>query len=96
MSFYARVKARTEAAVAESGFDSVHIVRPSLLLGPRTESRPMEGFARWIAPVLNPLLRGEVRYARRARSRQRRWRRSLLTLARRQQRGVQVHVLPPG
>lgn len=37
--FYSRVKGETEAAVRAVGYPSVTIVRPSLLLGPRSERR---------------------------------------------------------
>lgn len=57
-AFYARVKARTEQAVGDIGFDSVHILRPSLLLGAREERRPLEALGQSLAPLLSPLLRG--------------------------------------
>ncbi len=59
-SFYSRTKARMEAAVAEIGFDTVQIVRPSLLLGERSESRPLEALGQRVAPLLAPLLRGPL------------------------------------
>ena len=37
--FYYRVKGLLEVALTEIGFDRLHILRPSLLLGHRTESR---------------------------------------------------------
>jgi uncharacterized protein YbjT (DUF2867 family) len=62
--FYLRVKGEVEQAVAAIGFPSLLIVRPSLLLGDRQESRPLEAVARALAPVFNPLLRGPLsRYA---------------------------------
>lgn len=54
--FYARVKGEVEQAVAELGFDSVYALRPSILDGDRTESRPLEElgvlFGRALGPVL--------------------------------------------
>ena len=45
--YYNRVKGRVEAAVAGVGFECVHIVRPSLLVGPREEYRSGEVAAKW-------------------------------------------------
>lgn len=55
--FYNRVKGETEEAVKNIGFSSLHMLRPSLLLGPREESRAGEDAAKifyklfgWIIP----------------------------------------------
>lgn len=40
--FYSKVKGETENALLELGFESLHILRPSLLLGDRTELRMAE------------------------------------------------------
>ena len=45
--FYNRVKGETEQAISRIGFECVHIFRPSLLLGPRTESRSAEDAAKF-------------------------------------------------
>lgn len=60
-AFYSRVKARMEQAVRDIGFEAVHIVRPSLLLGDRAESRPAERLFQWLAPLYSPFLRGPLR-----------------------------------
>jgi len=60
-AFYSRVKARMEKAVSEVGFAAVHLFRPSLLLGARSESRPGEAFAQKLAPALAPLCIGPLR-----------------------------------
>jgi uncharacterized protein YbjT (DUF2867 family) len=60
-AFYSRVKGRMEAAVSVLGFDAVHVVRPSLLLGERDESRPGEALAQKLAPALSPLLVGPLK-----------------------------------
>jgi uncharacterized protein YbjT (DUF2867 family) len=44
--FYNEVKGEVEEAVASVGFEAVHIFRPSLLLGPRTEKRSGEDTAK--------------------------------------------------
>src|SRR6185503_10449350 len=41
-NFYLKLKGQTEDAVKEAGPDSIHIMRPSILLGERKESRPGE------------------------------------------------------
>ena len=50
IAYYNRVKGRMEAAVSALDFAAVHIVRPSLLLGERSERRPSEEFAQKISP----------------------------------------------
>jgi uncharacterized protein YbjT (DUF2867 family) len=54
--FYNRVKGELEEAVINLNFKSLTIVRPSLLEGPRIESRPGELLARRTMKILNPLL----------------------------------------
>lgn len=54
-AFYSRVKARMERSVAEAGYPTVHILRPSLLLGERNEARLAEDIAQMVAPLLLPL-----------------------------------------
>ena len=62
--FYLTVKGETEAAVGALGFARVDIVRPSLLLGARTDRRPGERVAQALAPLFSPILRGPLaRYA---------------------------------
>jgi uncharacterized protein YbjT (DUF2867 family) len=56
--YYSRVKGRTEQALHEVGFDALHIVRPSLLLGERSESRPGEALAQRVAPLVGTFMRG--------------------------------------
>lgn len=55
--FYSRVKGETEADLERVGFESLILVRPSLLLGARTESRPAERAAIMVSRLLGPLLR---------------------------------------
>jgi uncharacterized protein YbjT (DUF2867 family) len=59
--FYNRVKGETEAEVAALPFAGVALLRPSLLLGDRGESRPAEALAQRLAPLLSPLLAGPLR-----------------------------------
>jgi uncharacterized protein YbjT (DUF2867 family) len=57
-NFYLRTKGEMEEEVAAVGFPSLYILQPSLLLGSRKESRPMEMLASLFAPLYNPLLTG--------------------------------------
>ena len=59
--FYNRVKGELEEAIINLNFKSLTIVRPSLLEGPRKESRPGELFARKAMNLLNPLMVGRLR-----------------------------------
>jgi uncharacterized protein YbjT (DUF2867 family) len=92
LSFYSRVKGRMEQAIAKLGFDAVHIVRPSLLLGTRSDKRPAEDWAQNLAPRVNwafvgplaryrPVAADDVAQA-------------MLRLALRGQHGVNIHHLP--
>ncbi len=58
--FYNRVKGETEAAVSALPFRAVHLVRPSLLLGRRTESRPAERAGQWFGRLAAPLFVGPL------------------------------------
>lgn len=57
-NFYLRLKGETEAAVIASGIPSVHIMRPSMLLGHRDERRPGEGFLQSVTKGMSGLLIG--------------------------------------
>jgi uncharacterized protein YbjT (DUF2867 family) len=91
-AFYSRVKARMEEAVAAAGFDAVHIVRPSLLLGHREEIRPAESAAARLAPLLSPLFAGPLKKYRPVSADEVAG--ALVTLALRGGKGVHVHHLP--
>ena len=91
-SFYSRVKGRMEASVAALGFDAVHILRPSLLLGTRSEKRRGEEIAQQLSPYLSPLCIGPLaRYRPIAASDVAE---TMLGLALRGQPGVHIHHLP--
>lgn len=91
-AFYSRVKARMEQAVAELPFEAVHIVRPSLLLGPRAEFRPAERATTLVAPLLAPLMIGPLRKYRPIHADD--VARAMVTLALGPGKGAQVHHLP--
>ena len=50
---YPRTKGEVERALACMGFARLDILQPGLLIGPRTERRPIERFLQWAAPVMN-------------------------------------------
>ena len=60
-NFYLRTKGELEQAVSKLGFSSVHIFRPSLLLGDREEFRLGERIAVMVMPLLNFALMGSMR-----------------------------------
>ena len=57
MIFYNRVKGEIEEALRNTGIASVHIYRPSLLIGDRKEHRAGEGFATAVTKVMSPLFK---------------------------------------
>jgi uncharacterized protein YbjT (DUF2867 family) len=59
--FYSRVKGEMEQAIRMLTYDSVHIFRPSLILGHRQDRRPGERLGQLLAPLMSPLLRGGLR-----------------------------------
>ena len=60
-NFYLSVKGRAEQGLREIGFDRLDLLRPSLLLGPRLETRSGEAWGQRLAPLLNPLMAGPWR-----------------------------------
>lgn len=55
--FYNRTKGRMEAELKKIGYTSLNIFQPSLLLGHRLESRPLERFGQVLLSALSPLAR---------------------------------------
>lgn len=60
-NYYLRVKGETERDLAALGFVRFVAVRPSLLLGPRSESRPGERLGQVLMSALNPLFLGPLK-----------------------------------
>ncbi len=60
-NFYLRVKGETEDLLERMKFDRVDILRPGVLLGPRSDSRPGEAIAQKLSFIYNPFLRGPLR-----------------------------------
>lgn len=91
-AFYSRVKARMEEAVSALPFEAVRIVRPSLLLGARSEWRPGERLGQLAAPLLAPLMRGPLAKYRPVEAAD--VARALVELAFRPGRGARAYHLP--
>lgn len=91
-SFYSRVKARMENAVMELGYSAIHIIRPSLLLADRDDSRPAEWLGQRLAPLINPLLWGGLSIYRAIPVQE--VAEAMVTLALRPASGTQIHHLP--
>jgi uncharacterized protein YbjT (DUF2867 family) len=49
--FYNQVKGEVEDAIAKIGMPTLHIFRPSLLVGPRSEPRSGEEAAKWVYKI---------------------------------------------
>jgi uncharacterized protein YbjT (DUF2867 family) len=60
-NFYLRVKGQAERAIVGIGFEGLDIIRPGLLLGARTESRPGEALAQRLMPPIAFALVGPLR-----------------------------------
>jgi uncharacterized protein YbjT (DUF2867 family) len=60
LSFYLRCKGEMEQGLQALGFTRLHLLRPSLLIGRREESRPAEALAQWLAPLYGGLMRGPL------------------------------------
>ena len=59
--FYSRVKGAAEKQLVEMGFNRLDMIRPGLLLGERTERRPVEALLQRIAPASDRLMHGKWR-----------------------------------
>ena len=64
MFFYNKVKGEMERDIQQVGFESVHILRPSLLLGNRDEERIGENLASKILKPLSSLMVGPLKVYR--------------------------------
>ena len=60
-NFYLRTKGETEEQLRKLGFERLDVLRPSLLVGKRQESRPLERLAVLFAPLMNLFLHGNAR-----------------------------------
>ncbi|MDR6941998.1 oxidoreductase [Mucilaginibacter pocheonensis] len=60
-AFYIKTKGETEANLQQIGIPAVHIYRPSLLTGERTEKRMMEKVMAGLFKIIDPLLFGGLK-----------------------------------
>ncbi|MGH9791890.1 MAG: NAD(P)H-binding protein [Candidatus Acidiferrales bacterium] len=91
LAFYSQVKGRAEEAVKQQGLRSVHILQPSLLLGPREEKRPGEHIAKLLAPALSLITQGPLAKYRPIEAEE--VARRMVQYAKADQTGVHVHHL---
>ena len=57
-NFYLKTKGQLEDAIKSLGFSSINIYRPGILMGDRSEARPLEGLGKIVFQVIDPLLLG--------------------------------------
>ena len=86
LSFYLRAKGRIERRVSELGFDSLQIVRPPLILGKRSDTRPIERLAAAVFKLLPACVLGKFRPLSGASIA-----RAMINAARSDARGVQIY-----
>jgi len=58
---YLKMKGEIEDDISKLPFLGVHFYRPSLIIGKRKESRPLEGISALIFNIINPLLLGSLK-----------------------------------
>ncbi len=59
-NFYLKLKGEVEAALEAIGFSGLHLFRPSVLLGKRNETRPMEWLSQQLLKGIGFLLKGDL------------------------------------
>lgn len=59
--FYNRVKGEVEEAIAKLNFEALHLLRPSMLLGERTETRTGEQIGQAVMQGVAPLMVGGLK-----------------------------------
>lgn len=84
--FYNQVKGEVEDAISKIGFDSIHIFRPSLLIGDRKEKRSAEDAAKWFYKVFGFLIPSKYKGINVSKIA-----RAMLALAAEHERGIFIH-----
>jgi uncharacterized protein YbjT (DUF2867 family) len=87
--FYNRVKGEIESELKSLDYDSLHILRPSLLLGDRQESRFGEKLGEALATVFKPVMIGPLKKYRAIDSQK--VANAMIALARNAEKGIFVH-----
>ncbi|GAB2775824.1 oxidoreductase [Rhabdobacter roseus] len=88
--FYNRVKGEVEEELMALGYPTLHVLRPSLLLGKRKETRLGEKVGEGLAKVFGPLLLGPLRKYRAIDSAK--VARAMVELAQKKETGVFIHL----
>ncbi|MGF7078693.1 NAD(P)H-binding protein [Mucilaginibacter sp. UYCu711] len=60
-NFYTKMKGNTEEDLKKIGLKSLHIYEPSVLIGYRKKSRPLERIAVLVMKIINPFLIGRLK-----------------------------------
>ena len=60
MMLYTKVKGEVEDAISKLGYEKVIILRPSILIGERAESRPGEAVGQWVAKQMSFIFSGPL------------------------------------
>jgi len=89
---YLRVKGEVDQALNKVGYARLDIIRPGLLRGRRSERRLLEGLGQIVAPLVDPLLGGNLARYRSIRAAT--LAEAILALAREKARGRFVHEWP--
>jgi uncharacterized protein YbjT (DUF2867 family) len=84
--FYNRVKGEVEGAIRGADFECIHIFRPSLLLGPRTEKRTGEEIAKLVYKVFGFAIPEKYRAVEGEKVAD-----AMITFASKDQRGIFIH-----
>ncbi len=87
--FYNRVKGEIERELISLNFDALHILRPSLLLGDRKESRTGEKIGEVLIAIFKPIMIGPLKKYRAIESEK--VANAMITFGRRSEKGVFVH-----
>lgn len=89
MFFYNRVKGEIEEDLQVTGFDCLHFIRPSLLLGDRKESRLGEKIGAVVMRILDPVMVGPLKKYKAIEAAK--VARAMVAIAQRPEKGVFVH-----
>jgi uncharacterized protein YbjT (DUF2867 family) len=84
--YYNKVKGEVEEAISKVGFQSYHIFRPSLLLGPRDENRPGEDAAKFFYKTFGFLIPQKYKAVDSSKVA-----RAMIFLARQEKEGTHIH-----
>ncbi len=91
-TFYLKLKGELEDALSAMGFDSLHIMQPSMLLGDRKENRPMERMLQWGFKFLSPLFIGGLKKYRGVEGRD--LARAMIRVSLKEEKGVFRYLVP--